>query len=57
MEIVLSETAIKHIDFWKKTNNLTVQKRIFELKNAIIKELYNGIGNPEPLKYQLSGKW
>lgn len=57
MEIILSETAIKHIDFWKKTNNLTIQKRISELKNAIIKEPYKGIGKPEPLKFQLSGKW
>jgi toxin YoeB len=41
----------------KKTNNLKVQKRITELKDAIIRDAYKGIGNPEQLKYQLSGKW
>ncbi|MEI6348316.1 MAG: Txe/YoeB family addiction module toxin [Bacteroidota bacterium] len=57
MEIVLSETALKHIDYWKKTNNVKVQKRIIELKDAILSNPYNGIGNPEPLKHELSGKW
>ncbi len=57
MEIVLSPTALKHIGFWKKTNNQAIQKRIITLKNAIIKDPYKGIGKPEPLKYELSGKW
>ena len=57
MEIILSETALKHIEFWKRTNNTIVQKIITELKNSIITEPYKGIGKPEPLKYQLSGKW
>ena len=57
MEIILSDKAIEHIDYWKKTNNVRIQKRIIELKNAIIASPYNGIGKPEPLKYELSGKW
>ncbi len=57
MEIVLSPKALEHIEFWKKTNNIIVQKRISELKNAILLDPYNGIGKPEPLKYQLAGKW
>ncbi len=57
MEIVISETALKHIDYWKKTNNVKVQKRINELKDAIVSNPYKGIGNPEPLKHKLSGKW
>lgn len=57
MEIVLSIKAQKHIEFWKKTNNLTVQKRIIELKNAILIDPFKGIGKPEPLKHDLSGKW
>jgi toxin YoeB len=56
MEIVLSEQAQKHIDYWKKTKNLQIQNRIIELKNAIIINPYQGIGNPEPLKHHLSGK-
>lgn len=57
MEIILSEDAQKHIEYWKKTKNIKIQERIIELKNAIILNPYQGIGNPEPLKHQLSGKW
>ena len=56
MEIVLSEQAQKHIEHWKKTKNLKIQQRIIELKNAIILNPYQGIGNPKPLKHHLSGK-
>ena len=57
MEIVLSEQAIEHIEYWKRTNNVAVQKRIIALKNAIIISPYTGIGKPHPLKHELSGKW
>jgi len=57
MEIVLSPEALEHIEYWKKTNNIAVQERIKVLKNAIIISPYQGIGKPEPLKYELSGKW
>jgi toxin YoeB len=57
MEIILSKKAIEHIEYWKKTNNLKIQQRIIELKNAILLDPYKGIGKPEQLKHQLSGKW
>ncbi len=57
MEIVISPLALEHIDYWKKTNNTIIQKRIIELKNAILENPYKGIGKPEALKHQLSGKW
>lgn len=57
MEIILSEQAQKHIDYWKQTKNIKIQNRIIELKNAIILNPYQGLGNPEPLKHKLSGKW
>ena len=57
MEIIISDIAKKHIEYWKKTNNTKVQKRIIELKNAILTSPFKGIGKPEPLKYQLIGKW
>lgn len=57
MEIVLSLKAQKHIEYWKETNNIIVQKRIIELKNSILKEPFKGIGKPEPLKHNLKGKW
>lgn len=57
MEIILSPLALEHIAYRKEINNVTIQKKILELKNAIITNPYKGIGKPEPLKYQLSGKW
>lgn len=57
MEIVISEQAHKHIEYWKKTKNFKVQKRIIDLKNAIVLNPFEGIGNPEALKHKLSGKW
>ena len=57
MEIVLSKQAQKDIEYWKKTKNTKIQERIIELKNAILLDPYQGIGNPEPLKHQLTGKW
>jgi len=57
MEIVLLPNAESHLLFWKGTNNVRVLKRIASLLQAIIIDPYNGIGKPEPLKYELTGKW
>jgi toxin YoeB len=57
MEIILSPEALEHVEYWKETNNAAVQERIILLKNAIIVSPYQGIGKPEPLKYELTGKW
>ena len=43
--------------FWKKSGNKIIQKRIVLLIEDIVKHPYYGIGKPEPLKYELSGKW
>ena len=56
MEIVLSEIAEEHIAYWKRKNK-AISKRIIALKNSIISTPYSGIGKPEPLKHELSGKW
>ena len=57
MEIILLSEAVKHQKYWKKTGNIKIQNRITELIKSILKSPYEGIGNPEPLKYQLTGKW
>jgi toxin YoeB len=57
MEIILSDKAEEHIVYWKVKNNIAVQKRILQLKNAIMADPFKGIGKPEPLKYELAGKW
>lgn len=57
MEIIYSSRAIKDLDFWKRSGNGQVQKKINELIADIIKHPFKGIGKPEALKHELSGKW
>lgn len=56
MEIELTEPAKKDLEYWKKTGNAKILKRIQELLHAIIDSPFDGIGKPEPLKYEMQGK-
>ena len=57
MEIILLEQAQKDRDYWKKSGNNAIMNRITALLKDIIEHPYTGIGKPEPLKYDLAGKW
>jgi toxin YoeB len=57
MEIRLIEESENDLAYWEKTHNLKVLKRISELLESIEHSPFQGIGNPEPLKYRLSGYW
>ena len=57
MEIILLPEAEKHLDFWQKTGNKKILKKISELIKATLETPLAGIGKPEALKYQLTGKW
>ena len=57
MEIVFDEIALNDIQIWKKSGNVAVQKRIEKLLLSIKETPFAGIGKPEALKYNLSGKW
>lgn len=57
MEITYTKRAIKERDYWKKSGNKTVQKRITNLLNAIVSDPYHGMGKPELLKANLTGYW
>lgn len=57
MEIIFSDTAKEHFEFWKKSGNKIILKKISEILRAIQENPYEGIGKPEPLKYNLSGVW
>ena len=57
MEIVLLEQAQKDRDYWKESGNKTIMNRITALLKDIVEHPYTGIGKPEPLKYDLVGKW
>ena len=57
MEIIFSNKAKKDIEFWTKTGNKSILKKISELLRAIQENPFQGIGKPEPLKQNLSGVW
>lgn len=56
MKLIFTPIAQGHWDFWKKTNP-KIAKRIKVLLADIMDHPYTGIGKPEPLKYELAGKW
>ena len=57
MEIILLEQAQKDRDYWKESGNKAIMNRITALLKDIVEHPYTGIGKPEPLKYDLAGKW
>jgi toxin YoeB len=57
MEVIYSPKAAEDLKYWKKTGNRAVQKKITTLIEAIQVNPYEGIGKPEPLRYNLAGAW
>ncbi len=57
MEIEYLDKALDDIEFWKKSGNKSIQKKITKLLESISETPYSGIGKPEPLKHELSGYW
>ncbi|MDR1356724.1 MAG: Txe/YoeB family addiction module toxin [Tannerellaceae bacterium] len=55
MGITFSPEAIEDYEYWK--SNPTVTYRIKRLLKDISEHPYTGIGKPERLRYNLSGKW
>ncbi|NDV47282.1 Txe/YoeB family addiction module toxin [Paludibacter sp. 221] len=55
MQIVFSPQAIEDYEYWK--NNPVVLKRIKRLLVDIAEHPFTGIGKPEKLRPELSGKW
>lgn len=57
MEIVLLPQAEADRDYWKRTGNKAIMKRISMLLADIQAHPFTGLGKPEPLKHDLQGKW
>lgn len=57
MEVVFTPKALTHLNEWRQTGNVGIQNKIRELLVSIRESPFKGIGKPEPLKHQLSGKW
>ena len=57
MEIKLLKQAEMDLDYWIRLGDKAIMKKITILLKDILEHPYTGIGKPEPLKYELTGKW
>jgi len=57
MEIIFASKAKSDLEFWVKSGNKNILKKITQLIKDIQLHPFEGIGKPEPLKHNLSGKW
>jgi len=55
--IEFTKQADDDFDYFKRIGNKQIIKKIKELLESISNDPYKGIGQPEPLKYNLSGTW
>ena len=55
--ITLSEQARKEYLYFVQSGNKAILNKIQTLLEDIAEHPYTGIGKPEPLKYELAGKW
>ncbi|WP_233118079.1 Txe/YoeB family addiction module toxin [Aggregatibacter actinomycetemcomitans] len=56
MILAWTETAWKDYLYWQQVDKKTLL-RINKLIQNITRSPFEGLGNPEPLKHQLSGFW
>ena len=57
MQIEFSDKAKSDLDFWIKSGNKGILKKIYSLIEDIQLHPFEGIGKPEQLKHQLAGRW
>ena len=51
MEVKFTRKAVEHIEFWKKSGNKAIQKKIQLFIEDMKQNPFMGIGKPEALKY------
>ncbi len=56
MNLEFDSLAFKDLAWWVKKNRKQAL-RIVKLIEAIQRQLFEGIGKPEPLKHELAGCW
>lgn len=57
MEVAYTKKAKEDIAFWKNSGNKKIMAKISDLITTITQTPFEGIGKPEPLKYNLTGCW
>lgn len=57
MEVGYTDEAKKDIIFWKNSGQTKIMNKISALITSIQTTPFEGLGKPEPLKYQFAGLW
>ncbi len=57
MQIDFSDKAKSDLDFWIKSGNKGILNKIYSLIEDIQLHPFEGIGKPEQLKHNLTGRW
>lgn len=56
-QVIIKATAEKDLSKHKKSGDKASIKKILKILNELKEHPYTGTGNPEELKYELSGFW
>lgn len=57
-KIVYTKEAVKDLNYWAASGNKAAQKKIKKIIECLKLDPYQpGIGKPEQLKHDLSGRW
>ena len=56
MRLVFDPTALEHLRYWTEIDRRKALK-ILDLIEASLKSPFEGIGKPEPLRFDLAGAW
>ena len=55
-DAVFDPTFREDLKFWVRTNPRTALK-VLRLVDAVLRDPFDGLGKPEPLRHQLAGTW
>ena len=55
--LVIEKAAFEDLKWWVEQNRNKTLRRIMTLLEAIDRDPFRGIGDPEPLKHELAGCW
>jgi len=55
-DAVFQAEFLEDLMYWVKTDRRAAM-RVLELVHAVLRDPFEGIGKPEPLKYVLAGCW
>ncbi len=56
MKITFTDTGLEDYNYWA-LNDKKMMKRLIKVLEDIIRNPYEGLAKPEPLKGNLQGKW